>query len=92
MLAKAGIQAVGDHNNFKDLDSCFRRNDPTLFIATQPPMGEDEGMRVILENFSGPRLLAPGSTLVKAFLRSRTSLNFKKTVSKRVHFVNNMNP
>jgi len=27
MPAEVGIQAVGVNNNFKDLDSCFRRND-----------------------------------------------------------------
>ncbi len=27
MPAKAGIQAVGDNNSLKDLDSCLRRND-----------------------------------------------------------------
>jgi len=40
MPAEAGIQAVGDNNNFKDLDSRFRGNDTTFPIATQPPRGE----------------------------------------------------
>jgi len=40
MPAEAGIQAVGDNNNFKDLDSRFRGNDTTFPIATQPLEGE----------------------------------------------------
>jgi hypothetical protein len=40
MPAEAGIQAVGDNNNFKDLDSRFRGNDATFPIATQPLEGE----------------------------------------------------
>ncbi len=49
MLAEAGIQAVGEDNNFKYLDSrsllntCrdkLRGNDDILPIATQPLAGE----------------------------------------------------
>jgi hypothetical protein len=40
MPAEAGIQLVGDNNNFKDLDSRFRGNDGVFPIATQSPRGE----------------------------------------------------
>jgi hypothetical protein len=40
MPAEAGIQSVADNNHFKDLDSRFRGNDPTILIATQSPRGE----------------------------------------------------
>ena len=40
MPAEAVIQAVGDSNNFKDLDSRFRGNDTTFPIATQSLEGE----------------------------------------------------
>ncbi len=40
MLAEAGIQAVGEDNNFKYLDSGFRGNDDIFPIATQPLAGE----------------------------------------------------
>jgi hypothetical protein len=43
MPAEAGIQEVKDYNNFKDLDSCFRRNDAIFLIATQPPEGGGKG-------------------------------------------------
>ncbi len=35
MPAEAGIQAVGEKNNFKDLDSRFRGNDDIFPIVTQ---------------------------------------------------------
>jgi hypothetical protein len=40
MPAEAGIQEVKDYNNFKDPDSCFRRNDVIFLITTQPLEGE----------------------------------------------------
>jgi len=40
MPAKAGIQSVGNNDNFKDLDSRFRGNDNFFPIATQPFEGE----------------------------------------------------
>jgi hypothetical protein len=40
MPAEAGIQSVGDNNNFKDLDSRFRGNDGVFPITTQSLMGE----------------------------------------------------
>ena len=45
MPAEAGIQSVGDNNNFKDLDSRFRGNDGVFPITTQSLMGEG-GVRV----------------------------------------------
>jgi hypothetical protein len=53
MPAEAGIQAVGDNNNFKDLDSRFRGNDVTFPIATQPLMGEGEGGGDLWDYFTG---------------------------------------
>jgi hypothetical protein len=35
MPAEAGIQSVGDGNNFKDLDSRLRGNDGVFPLATQ---------------------------------------------------------
>jgi len=40
MPAEAGIQEVGDNNNFKDLDSRFRGNDGVFPITTQSPRGK----------------------------------------------------
>jgi hypothetical protein len=40
MLPEAGIQAVGDNNNFKDLDSRFRGNDGVFPITAQSLEGE----------------------------------------------------
>ncbi len=40
MPAEAGIQVVGENNNFKYLHSRFRGNDNIFPIATQPPRGE----------------------------------------------------
>jgi hypothetical protein len=40
MPAEAGIQLVGDNNNFKDLDSRFRGNDGVFPITTQSLEGE----------------------------------------------------
>jgi len=46
MPAEAGIQLVGDNNNFKDLDSRFRGNDGVFPITTQSPRGEGrEGVK-----------------------------------------------
>ena len=43
MPAEAGIQSVGDDNNFKDLDSRFRGNDGVSPVMTQSLAGEGEG-------------------------------------------------
>jgi hypothetical protein len=40
MPAEAGLQAVGDDNNFEDLDSRFRGNDILFFVMTQSFGGE----------------------------------------------------
>ncbi len=40
MPAEAGIQAVGEKNNFKNLDSRFRGNDGIFPILTQPLIKE----------------------------------------------------
>jgi len=40
MPAEAGIQLVGDNNNFKDLDSRFRGNDGVFSFTTQSLGGE----------------------------------------------------
>ncbi|KPK93399.1 MAG: hypothetical protein AMJ94_03235 [Deltaproteobacteria bacterium SM23_61] len=40
MPAEAGIQLVGDNNNFKDLDSRFRGNDGAFPFAKQSLRGE----------------------------------------------------
>ncbi len=40
MPAEAGIQLVGDNNNFKYLDSRFRGNDGVFPITTQSLQGE----------------------------------------------------
>ena len=40
MPAEAGIQSVGDNNNFKDLDFRFRGNDGVSPITAQSLAGE----------------------------------------------------
>jgi len=40
MPAEAGIQSVGEGNNFKDLDSRLRGNDGVFPLATQSLEGE----------------------------------------------------
>jgi len=41
MPAEAGIQLVGDNNNFKDLDSRFRGNDGVFPFATLSAKGQE---------------------------------------------------
>ena len=40
MPAQAGIQSVGDNNNFKNLDSRFRGNDGVFPNPTRSLVGE----------------------------------------------------
>jgi hypothetical protein len=55
MPAEAGIQSVGEGNNFKDLDSRLRGNDCVFPLATQSPMGEG---RVGVKSFRNLVLLS----------------------------------
>jgi len=57
MPVEAGIQEVGDNNNFKDLDSRFRGNDGVFPITTQSP--RREGVISFGCGFAALRINAP---------------------------------
>ncbi len=58
MPAEAGIQAVGEAKNFKDLDSRFRGNDGLFPVVTQSPTGEGR-VGVIELGLSGVSIASP---------------------------------
>jgi len=50
MPAEAGIQSVGETNNFKELDSRFRGNDDVFLLVTQSLAGESQGGELDIVN------------------------------------------
>jgi hypothetical protein len=59
MPAEAGIQSVGNGNNFKDLDSRLRGNDNVFPLATQSLKGEENKGEGVITSTRGGGLKNP---------------------------------